>query len=140
MSVWNPLNWPAMAAEAIDRQNPKYRMEKAELKRTAIQSQMSSAAGVVIGVVTLFFGMTKGSSTLIFVGAPTIYVSYNMYRISENIHKMAEQSLGQFLQYQQPTKTEIRPRPDLDKIGKSLKENTFYFGIFIDFVITRVIK
>ena len=139
MSVWNPLNWSAMAAEAIDNQNPKFRIGKAVLKSAAIQLQMVSGVGVVVGVVALFFGMTKGSITLVFVGIPILYSSYNMYRISENVQEMSE-NLNQFLENPIVSKVIGKPRPDLDKIGESVKKNTFYFGMFIDFVITRVIK
>lgn len=137
MSVWNPLNWSAMAAEAMDNQNPKYRMGKAELKNAAIQLQMVSGAGVVVGVVALFFGMTKGSVALVFVGVPILYVFYNMYRISENIQEMSE-NLNQFLQNPLISKVTKNPRPDLEKIGNHLKKNTFCFAMFIDFVIAYV--
>lgn len=137
MSVWNPLNWSAMAAEAYDNQNPQFRMGKAELKSAAIKLQMVSGAGVVVGVVALFFGMTKGSIVLVFVGTPILYVFYNMYRISENAQEMFE-NLNQFLQNPIGSKITGKPRPDLDKIGEYLKKNTFCFGIFINFVITRV--
>ena len=138
MSVLNPLNWSAIAAEAIDNQNPKYRMGKAELKSAAIKLQMVSGAGVVVGVVALFFGMTKGSMILVWVGTPILYVFYNMYRISENVQAMSE-NLNQFLQNPIASKvTGGAPRPDLDKIGEYLKKNTFCFEMFINFAITHV--
>jgi hypothetical protein len=140
MSIWNR---PAMAAEAYDNQNPAYLNLKADIKKSAIELQMISVAGGVVGVAGLFFGMVifgmnKGSFVIASVTAPLFYLAYNMYRIGENAAEMSE-NLNQYLLNPVTSKiSEEPPRPDFDKIEKGLKKDTFYFGVFISFVLARV--
>ncbi|HUD00740.1 MAG TPA: hypothetical protein VMR37_00270 [Rhabdochlamydiaceae bacterium] len=135
MPIWNLVNVPAIVADVVDNQNPKYVRAKQGIKGLAQIMQLVSGAGVVVGAVALFFGFTQGNAAVVLlVAVPLVYFCYNMYRISENIAEVAENP-HLYIENNISSLIGCPKKPDIPKLETCLKKNTFCFEIFVRMIV-----
>jgi hypothetical protein len=133
---WDPRKWGAIIADSVDSENPHYRMAKEQLGQFALSSQLIFGAATVITTAIVFFGMSRSKLSVVLVGAPLVYASYNMYRFSQNIEDIAKNPNNYVVN---PTITAItggEKQLDINKLEACLTKNTvFYFDVFVKMVL-----
>ncbi len=118
----------------IDKNCPtQYAQRQKILRDEGCKLQLLVIVGLVITVVCVFFGMFKIDIPDVIMATVLVYFSYNAYRYGQNWCKIADTPkefdslFGSGCQRK-------------SKLKKRLTENTFYFGIFVDFVVERVVN
>ncbi len=140
-SLWaNVCGLVAKASDAIDTLESKsYRNEKLQMQKEAVYLQLTAVTGTVIGAVTLFFGITKTHFSLVMIGGSLTYVCYNMYRVGENYAEVAKNP-NDYDVYKGWNVVTNKKKPDNAKLQKTIEKNTFYFGVFVKFIVNHVIN
>jgi hypothetical protein len=134
---FNPLSW--MAHQIDSSCEPRYRLLQKRLRDEAGGMQLCSIAGLTASAVALFFGMSMNKISVVIISVALGFVSYNMYRVSENYYKVAENPNNFDAMFGWSDLFGKR-KQDNPKLKACLEENTFYFGVFVNFVVKHVIN
>lgn len=134
---FNPLSW--IAHQIDSNYEPSYAALQKRLRDEAGGMQLFSIVGLTASTVMLFFGMSKNKISDIFISSAFGLVSYNMYRVSENYYKVAENP-NNFDSMFGWSDLFGKRKQDNPKLKACLEENTFYFGAFVDFVVKHVVN
>ena len=131
----------ADTSDAFDSHSKVYQQEKLRMQDEAAGLQFVASIGMVVGAVALFFGITKNNLPLVMLTGPLTFACYNMYRVGENYAEVAKNP-NQFktlLGWGNVAGKKYN-KQDNQELKKCLEQNTFYFGVFVDFIVKHVIN
>jgi len=131
-TVWN-IRFPNIsmshqlnAEEQKELDQAKSPFRKASI--AAVIGLITSVALAIIGIAMIGSGVHSAGIPLLIVSLPIGYLSYNIYKVSDNIID----ALDTMPEYRRHGKA------DLQKLKVKFKQGTFCFGYAIDYLVAKM--
>lgn len=109
--------------------SPGYAQEKLKMQAGLNRVKATAAVATLASALFTLIGLTS-SAALLFIAAPALYISYNVYKMTENAEDIAST----------PTKyISAQTRSwDTKKVADQLEKNTFFFDWAIKLTCSEI--